>query len=424
MIVYGYRSLNALQLAEAARDLCEVIWLVDAGDAAAMALVPMLRRTGHTVEALGLSASAAAEALRALSPDGITTFYDTGMEHVAAIAAELGLPFNSVQTARGLEDKLHQREALRAGGLPTPAVALVPASGSEDELVAWAQQLTYPLVLKPRRASGSWHTFLIESPQELIERLAPIRANSSEELIVEGYLSDGPPLPAGFEADYVSVETVACAGELIHLCTTGRLPLVKPLRETGFFIPSTLDPETTQAVLDVATAALQALGFEFGCAHTEIKLTAEGPQVIEVNGRVGGGVPEMLKLSTGVEIIKLSMRAALRMELGVDPMPTADRVAFRFFYQPPESATRLLALDGLDGLAQREDVDDVFLHHNPGTELDATHGTRTYLFAVVGAGPDHGAVVAMRDLLERDISATYEHASASELSATTRSRSH
>ena len=50
-------------------------------------------------------------------------------------------------------------------------------------------------------------------------------------------------MPGGFEADYVSIETIIVAGRMTHLAITGRFPLAPPLRETGYFIPSTLGPE-------------------------------------------------------------------------------------------------------------------------------------------------------------------------------------
>lgn len=409
VVVYGHRSLNALQLAEAAHGLCDLIWLVDTGDQSAMAVLPLLKRSGTVVQALGLPAAEAAAAVRPLAPDGLTTFYDTGMEHVAAIAAELGLPFNDVGAARALEDKFHQREAMRAAGLPTPPVVSLPASADRSKLEALIDGVTYPAILKPRRASGSWHTFRADSADELMARLIQLEDEPVEERIVEGYLPDGPAMPGGFEADYVSVETVAVDGVMTHLATTGRFPLVEPFRETGFFIPSTLDRPTTESVLSVADAALKALGVRWGCAHTEIKLTAEGPRVIEINGRIGGGVPEMLWLAAGIDLIPLAMRAALRMDLRAAAMPQTQGVAYRFFYQPPSSACRLLELDGLAALARQSGVDDVFMHHRPGTELDAAHGTRTYLFAVVGHAEDHEGVVAMRDYLDREIRATYEH---------------
>ena len=410
MVVYGHRSLDAMQIRDAARGWCDLVWLVDGEDPSAAAVRPLLERFGVVVDALRSSAQDAAGALRAHSPDGLAIFYDTGMEHVAAIATELGLPFQSVEAARRLEDKLYQREALRSAGLPTPGAVALPAGADRAAVERIGSAISYPAVLKPRKASGSWHTFPIASLNALGERWDELAAGEPEDRIVEEYLSDGPPMPQGFEADYVSVETVAVAGRMTHLGITGRFPPAPPFRETGFFIPATLSLDQRAAVVDLAGQTLRALGVETGAAHTEIKLTAEGPRVIEVNGRIGGGVPEMLRLAAGIDIVTLTMRAALGWATEIADLPATSGVAYRFFYQPPSSARRLTAIDGLDQLKLEPGVESIFLHYPPGTEIDARHGTRTYVFALVGWAADYAGVLAIEEFLRTGITAVYDHA--------------
>jgi biotin carboxylase len=410
VVVYGHRSLDAMQIREAARGWCDLVWLIDGEDPSVTAVRPLLNRFGVVVDALRASSQAAAESLRAHSPDGLATFYDTGMEHVAAIAAELGLPFHSPEVARGLEDKLHQREALRSAGLPTPGTVALPADADRATVERIGSAISYPAVLKPRKASGSWHTFPVAGVSALGELWEDLAEGEPEARLVEEYLSDGPAMPQGFEADYVSVETVVVAGRMTHLAITGRFPLVAPLRETGFFIPATLGPDDQAEVLDVAGQALRAVGVQHGAAHTEIKLTTDGLRVIEVNGRIGGGVPEMLRLAAGVDIVKLTMRAALGWETEIRELPPTSGVAYRFFYQPPPSARRLTAIDGLDRLKLLPGVESIYLHYPPGTEIDAGHGTRTYVFAVVGSAADNAGVLAVEEFLRTEITAEYDHA--------------
>lgn len=409
VVVYGHRSLDAMQIREGARGWCDLVWLIDAADPSAAAVAPLLRRSGPVVDALGESPQRAAQALAPHTPDGLVTFYDRGMEHVAAIAAELGLRFHSREAARALEDKHFQREALRAAGLPTPASVPIPVGSDAEAVQRLGASIGYPAVLKPRRASGSWHTFPIADGGVLADRWAELAGGEPDEMLLEEYLSDGPPMPGGFEAGYVSIESVAGAGALTHLAITGRFPLVEPFRETGFFIPATVPAGDQAALLELAGAALRAVGFTDGAAHTEIKLTAEGPRVIEINGRIGGGVPEMLRLATGADIMTATMRCALGLGPGVEPLPACRGVAWRFFYQPPPSARRLESLEGLDELRRRAGVDSVYLHHPPGTEIDARDGTRTYLFAVAGLAADHVGVVAVDAFLRTGITARYRH---------------
>jgi biotin carboxylase len=400
-----------MQICEGARDWCELIWLIDAADPSAARVRPILRRFGTVVDALGEPPERAAEALQAHSPHGLATFYDTGMERVAVIAARLGADFHSVEAARCLEDKLHQREALRGGGLPTPRVVTLPSEADRAEVERIGTAITYPAVLKPRRASGSWRTFPVSDARALGALWVELTAADREEMIVEEYLPDGPSMPRGFEADYVSVETIVQAGRMTHLAITGRFPLAWPMRETGYFIPATLPPDQHTDILELAGDALRALGLRTGAAHTEIKLTSEGPRVIEVNGRIGGGVPDMLRLAAGVDIVKLSMRAALGLDLPVAAqLPATRGVAYRFFFQPPPSARRLVSIDGLEQLKRQPGVESVYLHYPPGSEIDARDGTRSYLFAVVGHATGYQGVQAIEAFMRSEIAVVYENA--------------
>ncbi len=399
-----------MQIREGARGWCDLVWLVDGEDPAAAAVLPLLRRFGVVVDALGASPKAAAQALRVHSPDGLATFFDAGMEHLAAIAAELELPFHSPEVARSLEDKLYQREALRSAGLPTPGIVALPPDADRTTVERLGSSIAYPAVLKPRKASGSWHTFPVADVGALGELWEELAAGEPEDRLVEEYLCDGSAMPQGFEADYVSVETVVVAGRMTHLAITGRFPLAAPFRETGFFIPATLGPDQQVDTLALAGQTLRALGVEHGAAHTEIKLTAEGLRVIEVNGRIGGGVPEMLRLAAGADIVTLTMRAALGWGSEVLDLPATSGVAYRFFYQPPSSARRLTAIDGLDRLKLLPGVESIFLHYPPGTEIDARHGTRTYVFAVVGWAADYAGVLAVEEFLRTQITAGYDYA--------------
>ncbi len=130
--------------------------------------------------------------------------------------------------------------------------------------------------------------------------------------------------------------------------------------------------------------------------------------MIEVNGRIGGGVPDMLALTTGIDIVELTMRAALGQRIDNADLPPTRGVGYRFFYQPREQARRVTALTGLDELRRRPGVEGVQLHLPPGSEIDARHGTRTYLFALVGAAPDYAGMLEVERFLRTGITAGYE----------------
>ncbi|MEK8104173.1 hypothetical protein NKG94_01750 [Micromonospora sp. M12] len=81
--------------------------------------------------------------------------------------------------------------------------------------------------------------------------------------------------------------------------------------ELGHTFPSGLPKQVREAAIDVALAALDAIGFDFGPAHTEVKLTDRGPLLIEVNARAGGDfVPDLVRHATGVSLLDQTIVAA------------------------------------------------------------------------------------------------------------------
>src|SRR5262249_24487816 len=102
----------------------------------------------------------------------------------------------------------------------------------------------------------------------------------------------------------------------------------------GHFWPCHL-PQAEQAeILDLAQRAVQALGITSGLTHTEIKLTASGPRIIEVNGRLGGWVSALSIASCGVDFVRLA--AQIAVDGSVEPPALApSRVHFLHNFLAP-----------------------------------------------------------------------------------------
>ncbi|HEY4098684.1 MAG TPA: ATP-grasp domain-containing protein, partial [Baekduia sp.] len=208
-------------------------------------------------------------------------------------------------------------------------------------------------------------------------------------LVLEQYIPDRPGREGERFADYVSVESFVSDGQVNHLAVNGRFPPADPFRETGFFIPSALDEDASAAALAVVDAAVAALGVTVGFLHTEIKMTPDGPCVIEVNGRIGGGVPLMLRDATGIEVMPIAFRLALGETVALDAQPRASRIAYLFLIQAPAAMRRILALDGLDALRADPGVDEVTVNRGPGMEVDRLEGNLGNVFSVTGTVGDH-----------------------------------
>ena len=135
-------------------------------------------------------------------------------------------------------------------------------------------------------------------------------------------------------ACFVSVESVVEDGRVEHAAISGRTTFRWPFRETGYFTPSALSDALQSDVLNVAGKAARALGVTGGCLHTEIKLTDDGPVVIEVNGRPGGGMSEMLERASGFSILRTALRLAIGAPVGLGGPVPCSRVGYLLYVFP------------------------------------------------------------------------------------------
>jgi len=403
---YGPRCVPVMQLVEAAAGLCDLLWMIDTAVPGMSEMADLLNRFGPVVDLKGTSAEQAIKILADWEPDGMTTYLDAGMVEIACVAEGLGLAFHNPSTAAALTDKARQRRALAAAGLDVPPCHLVRPHQTGRELSIVEAEVGWPAVLKPRSAQGSRCTFLARDRAEL-ENLLVALGPGRPDMVLEGYLADDPARADDPYAGYVSVESVVADGAISHVALTGRFPTAENFRETGFFIPAALDAESRSAVLALATRAIDALGVRTGCLHTEIKFTPAGPRIIEVNGRLGGGVPEMLERAAGVSLLDLTLRVALGEPVSLDGPVATDRIGYRFFLQPPSVSATVTSIDGINDFSDRDVVDTVSVHQGPGAALDWRDGSGNHIVAVVGSTDNEEQLRAAYRLLHQQVTVSY-----------------
>jgi biotin carboxylase len=411
IISHGHRSVPPLALHAAASGICDLIWFIDSTGPEMGTEPRLLRKIGVVVDRAGLSFEQSVAALAEHAPSAITTFRDDDIVITSLVAAQLGLKYHDPMIALRLTDKESQRDALRAAGLPTPGTWSLPASGDAD-FDRVTDEIGYPAVVKPRAGNGSWHTFLVQDKKSLLDVLDDLARDDlrDADMIVEEYLPSKAEAPDELFADYVSTETFVVDGQPHHVAITGRLPLAFPFRETGFFVPSQLSDDDAAAVLEASSAVIAAIGVKSGPLHVEIKLTPAGPRLIEVNGRLGGGIPNIVKLAGGPDLLVLAIRDALAHPMVIDSTMAFDRVGYRFFYQPPAAARTVEAVEGIRDVTAMPGVESVNLLHGPGTSIDAREGSRSMVFSVIGHTADHASMLAARRRIDELVKITYSEA--------------
>lgn len=376
LVIYDKGAAAPREIYSSLHELADLVFVIpDTPHTRSMRL--MLAEFGTVVQVTG-----GTPRLEALAPDGIITFSERMLPLAAEIAEDLRLRFHSPETVRLLTDKYAQRQRLADRKAdPTRSFLL-------DDPGQWRAAFDHvgvPAVIKPLRGEGSRNTYQVDAAsggRELVEELfeAERRAGVGlPTLVVEEFLQGRESGPCG---DYVSVESVVSNGEVHHAALTGKFPLVPPFRELGQFWPSHLSLGEQREVLDLATAAIHALGIECGLTHTEIKLTARGPRIIEVNGRLGGWISELSGRAAHTDLIATAGRIALGEHVGCT-LFESDRTFFQYFNLAPAEGGRLDVVRGVRDLRALPGITRYRQQIRPGTTLEA--GVTTYqLDAILG----------------------------------------
>jgi len=333
--------------------------------------------------------------------DGVVTYIEQYLEITAEIATALGLPGNSVATVRACRDKLLTRLTLAAAGVPSARSIPITSLAAAHEAAA---DIGYPVVVKPRNLAGSLGVTQVHGPGELAEaytlaggsRLDGVDSNGPVELLVEEYL-DGP---------HISVESVTLAGRTSAAAVTEHIFDFPPYFELTGCVVDTANPLTDprSPTAEVARAALEALGFEYGVSHVEMRLTADGPRIVEVNARLAGArIPYLWQLASGVDLAL----AAANVAVGAPADLTRRRegaAAVRNLY--PRKAGRVANLSADPVLATRAWLDDLAWEKSPGDEVKLPpNAIDDVLGTVVVTGPDAATCMRLLDEAEASITA-------------------
>lgn len=232
---------------------------------------------------------------------GITTSSEYFVETSAVLASEMGLPGPPPSAVGKCRDKRRQRLCLQAAGCAVPAFRQATSVG---EAVAMAQSIGFPVIVKPVSGSGSVGVRLCRNPGEVaIHARVLLRQKRNER---------GLPVPRRVLVELLAVGpeySVETFGKSVVGVTQKYLGELPHFVEMGHDYPAEISASEKKSICQLVMRALDTLGLGWGPAHTELRLTKDGPRIIEVNARLAGGyIPELIRLASGIDLISETIR--------------------------------------------------------------------------------------------------------------------
>ncbi|MYS54780.1 ATP-grasp domain-containing protein, partial [Streptomyces sp. SID6013] len=276
---------------------------------------------------------------------GLISSTDTWTLAGAALTERLGLPSIDPAVLRLTRDKAAVRNRLHDAGL-TRARAVEVADPDREARGLLLKETGLPLVLKDTAGTGSQNVWLVRDKGELDAALTEAsRRDLKGRLFAEPYFS-GP---------VYSAETLTWDGRTRLLGVSSRLMSPEPqFREEITAFPVAFPGPQRTSLERWLDRVLAAIGYTDRFAHVEFVQTADGPEVVEVNPRIGGAlVGEGMCRALGVNVYEAMIEAALgrRPRLMVGDLPGGPAVAFVLGYPAaPGVFSGVVGLDRLPGM--------------------------------------------------------------------------
>lgn len=310
---------------------------------------------------------------------GVASSSEYWVATAGEVAAALGLPHPDPDAVRACRDKARQRATLAAAGVPGARFAAVV---DPRAAVLQAAHLGYPVVVKPVAGSGSVATRLCHTANEV--RAAATLVLESDPATLGLPVQDAVLVEEFLDGPEFSVETM---GTQVVGVTAKHLSPTPWFVEIGHDFPAAAPP----GVAATALAALRALGLGWGAAHVELRLTATGPRVVEVNPRLAGGMlPRVVEEALGVDLVAHAVAVAAGIDRPVTPT-RRHHAAIRFVVA--DRSGLLTGFDGLDEARAVPHVVEVEPSKPIGAEITIRHSFTDRLGYAIAAG-ESGSVAA------------------------------
>lgn len=227
----------------------------------------------------GAVVAAVRERVRGQTIDRVECLWEPGMLLAARLREALGVPGMTVEQTIPFRDKEAMKLALDAAGVRTPKHR---RAATAPQVRAAAEEIGFPLIVKPIAGAGSKDTWLLHEPADVEQALELVR--HVPEVSVEEYI----------EGEEYTYDTVCTNGEILFENLSWYRPKPMFMAKHPQISPQSilyrdLDHEDVRAGRELGHAVHRALGFRTGFTHMEWFRTPAGEAVFgEIAARPAG----------------------------------------------------------------------------------------------------------------------------------------
>ena len=316
---------------------------------------------------------------RAEQVDGIIApGIDWPVAIAARIAAHAGLPHPiSPETAALTVLKHRQRKRLDEEGVPQPRWEVATAAERRPAAARGRQARRPP---GPEGACGRRRRGRAAPRRSPPPWRPPGTGSRSWRSSCPGPRSPSTPSPSAASSTRSTVtDRLTGTGPAFGVALAHAWPSAHPVEEA----------------VEAARLAADALGVTDGPTYTQIVLGPEGPRVMELAARLGGGHDaELCRVALGIDLNGLALAAALGEPVEL-PEPTPTGGAVVRFLVPPEGV--LEDVSGLEEALAVDGVVDARVYRSPGWEFGALRRGNDRAGYVLARGESRDDALARAD---------------------------
>jgi carbamoylphosphate synthase large subunit len=305
------------------------------------------------------------------------------------------IPGTSQRTAWLCRDKPSMKQALRDAGVPTAASA---AASSAAQARAFAEQVGYPVILKPRSGAGALDTMRVEDGAGLEHALGVFGGQGAESIAVEEFVE-------GHEGFY---DTITIDGQVALDFVSHYYPNVLEAMRTRWISPqfistNRIDSAPEYAELrEMGRRVIAALGIGTSATHMEWFFGPKGLKFSEIGCRPPGvGAWDLYSAGNDMDVYREWANSITRGQTAAAP---SRQYASGIIALRPDKDGSITGYSGVDELRQRYDEWVIDAHlPPPGTATQPVAAGYMANAYVRMRHPDYDALREMLDAVGRTL---------------------